>query len=86
MGANQSAERLDHLTITVRVEDADGVKRLSQPVTLDLSTTRPGVGVQMAAMIPGFELEESEMVTVEIAGDLTDEELRSLPEFADLPQ
>lgn len=85
---NQSAERLDHLTIVVRVENADGVERLSRPVTLDLSTTRPGVGVQMAALIEGFELAEdySDMVTVEITGDLTDEQLRSLPEFADLPQ
>lgn len=83
---NQSAEKLDHLTIIVRVESADGAERLSQPVTLDLSTTRPGVGVQMAALIEDFELAEDDMVTVEITGDLTDEQLRSLPEFADLPQ
>jgi hypothetical protein len=83
---NQSAERLDHLTVTVRVEDADGTERLARPVTLDLSDTRPGVGVQLAAIIDGYQLADDDQVFVEILGNLTPEELRALPEFADLPR
>jgi len=83
---NHSAEKLNSLTVNVRVEDVEGDERLFHPVTLDLSNTRPGVGVQMAAVIDDFELADDDMVTVEIAGDLTDEELRGLPEFADIPK
>jgi hypothetical protein len=83
---NHSAERLDHLTVNVRVEGADGGERISQPVTLDLSSTRPGVGVQLAALIDGYALADDDQVFVEIPGGLTPEELRALPEFDDLPR
>ncbi len=83
---NHSAERLDHLTVIVRVESSDGVERLSEPVTLDLSATRPGVGVQLAALIDNYGLADDDQVFVEILNDLGPEELRALPEFGDLPQ
>lgn len=83
---NKSAEPLAHLTIKVRVEDIEGKELLSTPVTLDLSNTRPGVGVQLAALIDNFRLEEQDQVMVEIEDGLTPEQLRALPEFADLPQ
>ena len=82
---NKSAEPLDHLTIRVRVENIDGQELLSTPVTLDLSNTRPGVGVQLAALIDDFQLGEQDQVMVEIEDGLTPEQLRALPEFADLP-
>ena len=82
---NKSAEPLDHLTIRVRVEDIEGKELLSTPVTLDLSKTRPGVGVQLAALIDDFRLDEQDQVMVEIEDGLTPEQLRALPEFADLP-
>ena len=83
---NQSAEPLGHLTILVRVEGIDGAEKLSHQATLDLTKTRPGVGVQLAALVDGFELAEDDMVTVEVEDGLSDEALRDLPEFADLPQ
>ncbi len=83
---NKSAEPLDHLTIRVRVESIEGQELLSTPVTLDLSGTRPGVGVQLAALIDDFSLGEEDQVMVEIEDGLTPEQLRALPEFADLPQ
>ena len=84
--ANKSAEPLAHLTIRVRVEDIEGRELLSTPVTLDLSKVRPGVGVQLAALIDDFRLEEHDQVMVEIEDGLTPEQLRALPEFADLDQ
>lgn len=83
---NKSAEPLAHLTIRVRVEDIDGKELLSTPITLDLSNVRPGVGVQLAALIDDFQLGDQDQVMVEIEDGLTPEQLRSLPEFADLPQ
>ena len=83
---NKSAEPLAHLTIRVRVEDMEGQELLSKPVTLDLSQARPGVGVQLAALIDDFSLDEQDQVMVEVEDGLTPEQLRALPEFADLPQ
>ena len=83
---NQNAEPLGHLTIRVRVEGIDGAEKLSHLATLDLTKARPGVGVQLAALVDGFELAEDDMVTVEVEDGLSDEALRDLPEFADLPQ
>lgn len=83
---NKSTEPLDHLTILVRVEDAEGNERLSRPMTLDLSEVRPGVGVQLAALVDGFDLDETDMVMVEVEENLSPEALRALPEFSDLPQ
>jgi hypothetical protein len=83
---NKSAEPLAHLTIRVRVEDIEGEELLSTPVTLDLSKSRRGVGVQLAAVIDDFRLNEQDQVMVEVEDGLTPEQLRALPEFADLPQ
>jgi len=83
---NQSAERLDHLTVMVRVVSSDGVERLNVPVTLDLSATRPGVGVQIAALVDNYGLADDDQVFVDVLNDLGPEELRALPEFADIPQ
>ena len=83
---NKSAEPLAHLTVRVRVENIDGRELLSKRVTLDLSKVRPGVGVQLAALIDDFRLDEQDQVMVEIEDGLTPEQLRALPEFADLDQ
>ncbi len=83
---NKSAEPLAHLTIRVRVEDIEGKELLSTPVTLDLSKSRRGVGVQLAALIDDFRLSEEDMVMVEVEDGLTPEQLRALPEFSDLPR
>ena len=82
---NQSAEPLAHLTIRVRVEDIEGRELLSTPITLDLSEARPGVGVQLAALIDDFQLGDDDQVMVEVEDGLTGEQIRALPEFADLP-
>ncbi len=82
---NKSAEPLAHLTIRVRVESIEGEELLSKPVTLDLSKSRRGVGVQLAAVIDDFRLNEQDQVMVEVEDGLTPEQLRALPEFADLP-
>ena len=83
---NQTDEPLAHLTIRVRVENIEGQELLSQLVTLDLSHARPGVGVQLAALIDDFRLDEQDQVMVEVEDGLTPEQLRALPEFADLSQ
>lgn len=82
---NKSAEPLAHLTIRVRVENIEGDELLSTPITLDLSKARPGVGVQLAALIDDFQLSDEDQVMVEIEDGLTPEQIRALPEFADLP-
>lgn len=82
---NQSAEPLAHLTIRVRVENIEGHELLSTPITLDLSNARPGVGVQLAALIDDFQLSDEDQVMVEVEDGLTPEQIRALPEFADLP-
>ncbi len=81
---NQGTEKLNHLTVRVRVEGPDGTERLSKRVTLDLSDVRPGVGVQMAALIDDFQLDENDQVTIEVEDGLSPEELRALPEFSDI--
>lgn len=81
---NKLVEKLNHLTILVRVTGADGSEKLLKPVTLDLSDCQPGVGAQMAAVIDGFALADDDQVSVEIARNLSPEELRALPEFQDL--
>ncbi len=83
---NKSAEALAQLTIRVRVENIEGRELLSRRVTLDLSKVKPGVGVQLAALIDDFRLDEQDQVMVEIEDGLTPEQLRALPEFADLDQ
>jgi len=82
--ANQGTEPLSNLTVLIRVTGAGGVERLSQRVTVPLHDLRPGVGRQQDVRIPGFALEDDDEITVEIEKNLSPEELRGLPEFADV--
>lgn len=84
--ANQGTEALSKLTVLVRVRGGDGAERLSQRVTLDLEGLRPGVGERRTARIPGFELAEDDQVFVEIEANLPADDLRGLPEFAEMPR
>lgn len=81
---NQGTEKLNHLTVLVRVLPADGSAPITRRVTLDLTDVRPGVGVQLSTTVPGLEVAEGDEVQVEIERQLTPEELRSLPEYRDL--
>ena len=82
--ANQGTEPLSNLTVLVRVKGGLGNERLVQRVTVPLDDLRPGVGRQQDVRIPGFALEENDEITVEIEPNLTPEDLRTLPEFADV--
>jgi hypothetical protein len=82
--ANQGTEPLSMLTVLVRVKDALGNERLAQRVTVPLDDLRPGIGRQQDVRIPGFALDENDEITVELEPNLSAEELRSLPEFADV--
>ena len=81
---NQGTEKLDHLTVLVRVLPADGSAPITRRVTLDMANVRPGVGVQLSTTVPGLQVAEGDEVQVEIERQLTPEELRSLPEYKDL--
>lgn len=78
---NQSSRELEKLTVLVRCTGPDGTEKLARRVTLDLAGLRPGLDTQKAALIPGFVSGEFDQVTVEIERGLTDQELRSLPEY-----
>ena len=82
--ANQGTEPLNNLTILVRVKSGLGNERLVQRVAVPLDDLRPGVGRQQDVRIAGFALEEDDEITVEIEKNLTPEDLRTLPEFADV--
>jgi len=82
--ANQGTEPLTNLTVLVRVKSGLGNERLVQRVTAPLNDLRPGVGRQQDVRIAGFALEEDDEITVEIEKNLTPEDLRTLPEFADV--
>jgi hypothetical protein len=82
---NKGTVPLDHLTVMVRVRGEDGAEALAKRITLDLEGARPGVGVQVAALVHGCDKGENDEVTVELESNLTEEQLRSLPEFQDLP-
>jgi hypothetical protein len=82
--ANQGTEPLTNLTVLVRVKGGLGNERLVQRVTVPLNDLRPGVGRQQDVRIAGFALEENDEITVEIEKNLTPEDLRTLPEFADV--
>ncbi len=82
--ANQGTEPLTNLTVLVRVKGGLGNERLVQRVTVPLNDLRPGVGRQQDVRIAGFALEENDEITVEIEPNLTPEDLRTLPEFADV--
>ena len=83
---NQGTQSLSSLTIFVRVRDEHGQEKLARRVTLDLTDVRPGVGVQMAAVVPGFGLAELDEVEVELEPNLPAEILRELPEFKDVAE
>ena len=82
--ANQGTEPLTNLTVLVRVKSGLGIERLVQRVAVPLDDLRPGVGRQQDVRIAGFALEEDDEITVEIEKNLTPEDLRTLPEFADV--
>lgn len=63
---DKGKERLDHLTVLVRVVGPDGKARVTEPATLDTSDVLPGVTSQVSATVPGVELHEGESVTVEL--------------------
>lgn len=81
---NQGTEKLDHLTVLVRVLPKDGGEPITRRVTLDMSDVLPGVGVQLSTTVPGIAVAEGDEVQVEIERNLTPEELRSLPEYQDV--
>lgn len=81
---NQGVDKLNTLTVLVQVRGEGGLEKARERISLDLSNVRPGVGVQMAAVLPGVFLEETDEVTVELEANLSPEDLRSLPEFADI--
>jgi hypothetical protein len=82
--ANQGTEPLTNLTVLLRVKSGLGKERLVQRVTVPLDDLRPGVGRQQDVRIAGFALEEEDEITVEIEKNLTPEDLRTLPEYADV--
>jgi hypothetical protein len=82
--ANQGTDPLAQLTVLVRVRGGDGQEKLSQRVTLDLADVRPGIGVRRTAKVPGYELADDDEVFVEIEANLSPEDVRSLPEFAEM--
>ena len=81
---NKGTEVLSYLTVLVCVDGIDGEKRLRQRVSLDLEGVRPGIGERRAAMVEGFVLAEDDVVFVELEPNLPADDLRSLPEFADV--
>jgi hypothetical protein len=82
--ANQGTEPLSNLTVLVRVHGGMGNERLAQRVAVPLDDLRPGIGRQQDVRIAGFALEDDDEITVEIENNLTPEDLRTLPEFADV--
>lgn len=83
--ANQGGEALGLLTVVVRVVGGDGVVTHSGRVTLDLEGVRPGIGARVSASVPGVALGEDDQVTVELEAGLPPEDLRQLPEYAEMP-
>jgi len=81
---NHGADKLNHLTVMVRVRGADGTEKAARRVTLDLSKVRPGVGAQLAATVPGVALGEDDEVTVELESGLPADVLHTFPEWADV--
>jgi len=81
---NKGTTPLPHLTVLVQVHGPDGTLKASKRATLDLSGAQPGVGVQVAATLPGIAADENDQVTVELESNLPDDLLRSLPEYRDL--
>lgn len=82
--ANRGGEALDQLTVLVKVLGGNGMVKSSQRVTLDLEGVQPGVGARVSASLRGVELLDEDEVTVELESNLSPEELRQLPEFAEM--
>ena len=81
---NKGTTPLKHLTVLIEVHAPDGTLKASRRATLDLSGATPGVGIQVAATLPGVSLDENDQVTVELEPNLPAKVLRSLPEYHDL--
>lgn len=81
---NKGTQHLPHLTVLVQVHGKDGVEKASKRVTLDLADATPGVGVQVAAKLPGVEAGEDDQVTVQLESKLSPEVLKTLPEYRDV--
>jgi peptidoglycan hydrolase-like protein with peptidoglycan-binding domain len=82
--ANQGGVPLSMLTVLVKVLNPDGVVKNSERVTLDLEGVQPGIGARVSASLPGVELLDEDEVTVELESNLSPEDLRQLPEFAEI--
>ncbi len=81
---NKGTVHLPHLTVKVEVRGPDGTIKVSRRVTLDLAEAQPGVGLQVAARLPGVTLGPDDQVTVELENPLPPAVIRTLPEFADI--
>jgi hypothetical protein len=81
---NKGTEHLPHLTVLVQVHGKDGVEKTSRRVTLDLADASPGVGIQVAAKLPGVEAGEDDQVTVQLESNLSPEVLKTFPEYEDV--
>ncbi len=81
---DRSDESLKHLTVMVRVVGADGTVKAERRATLNLEGSRPGVGIQTAARIPGLEVGPDEQVQVELETGLAQDVLHTLPEWKDM--
>lgn len=82
--ANQGTEPLSKLTVLIKVLGEDGSTKASERATLDLADMRPGIGERRTLALPGIELSEADEVFVELEANLPIEELRQLPEYADV--
>jgi len=81
---NKGTTPLPHLTVLIQVHAPDGTLKASKRATLNLSGARPGVGVQVAASLPGVAAADEDQVTVELESNLPPDVLRKLPEYHDL--
>lgn len=82
--ANQGGVPLSMLTVLVTVLDPAGAVKNSERVTLDLEGVQPGIGARVSASLPGVELLDEDEVTVELESNLSPEDLRQLPEYAEI--
>jgi hypothetical protein len=81
---NKGVDRLPHLTVLVQVHDKNGIEKVSRRVTLDLTAATPGVGIQVAAKLPGVEAGDDEQVTVQLESNLPPQVLKTFPEYRDV--
>lgn len=81
---NKGTSHLPHLTVLVQVHGKDGIEKASRRVTLNLADATPGVGVQVAAKLPGVEAGEDDQVTVQLESNLSPDVLKTFPEYQDV--